>query len=122
MIANLVLLSHALANLLHNAVKFVAPGVTPKIHVWTVPVNDRVRICIEDNGIGVAPAYHKKIFGLFERVGKVKQYDGTGVGLAIVARAVTRMNGTYGVESALGAGSRFWLEFPAARPDLNGCS
>ncbi len=112
-LANPTLLYQCLSNLLHNAVKFVAPGVVPKIRVWTQPVNEKVKIWVEDNGIGIAPAYHKKIFGLFERVGKVKEYDGTGAGLAIVSRAVKRMKGACGVESALGAGSRFWLELPS---------
>jgi signal transduction histidine kinase len=74
-----------------------------------------VRIWVEDNGVGIDPAYHEKIFGLFERAGNLKAHDGTGVGLAIVARATQRMGGLCGVESQLGAGSRFWIELPAAR-------
>jgi signal transduction histidine kinase len=73
----------------------------------TVP---RVRIWVEDNGIGIAPEAHDKIFGIFERVSGLDHIEGTGIGLAIVARAVQRMNGTCGVESNPGNGSRFWLE------------
>ena len=73
-----------------------------------------VRIWVEDNGIGIAPDYHKKIFGLFERVGDVSTYQGTGIGLAIVAKATQRMGGSCGVESTPGEGSRFWIELPAA--------
>jgi PAS domain S-box-containing protein len=73
---------------------------------------DCVRIIVEDNGIGITPENHQKIFGVFERIpGK---YEGTGIGLAIVARAVQRMNGSCGVESKQNNGSRFWIELPAA--------
>lgn len=72
------------------------------------------RIWIEDNGIGIAPEAHEKIFGIFERVSGLDTVEGTGIGLAIVARAMERMGGTCGVESELGQGSRFWLQLPAA--------
>lgn len=112
--ANRALLLHCVGNLVRNAAKFVAPGVVPHIVVSTELRGDRVRIAVRDNGIGIDPACHKRIFGLFERVGDVRQYEGTGVGLAIVARAVERMGGTYGVESASGSGSCFWIQLPAA--------
>ena len=73
-----------------------------------------VRIWVEDKGIGIAPEYQKKIFGLFERVGDVSTYQGTGIGLAIVAKATQRMGGSCGVESTPGEGSRFWIELLAA--------
>jgi signal transduction histidine kinase len=109
-LATPTLLGQCLSNLLSNAAKFVEPGTTPHIRVRTEPRGDKVRIWVEDNGVGIDPAYHEKIFGLFERVGNLKEHDGTGVGLAIVARASQRMGGTCGVESAPGAGSRFWIE------------
>jgi signal transduction histidine kinase len=74
----------------------------------------RIRIWVEDNGIGIAPESREKIFGIFERLHVAGKYEGTGIGLAIVARAVQRMNGSCGVEPApSGQGSRFWLELPA---------
>lgn len=116
------LLLHCLNNLINNAVKFVAPGVRPRVRIYSAQTGNCVRICVEDNGIGVEPAYQKRIFGLFERVGNVKNYEGTGVGLAIVARAVERMGGHCGVTSAKGEGSCFWIELARAsgdcRPDL----
>jgi signal transduction histidine kinase len=75
-----------------------------------------VRIWIEDNGIGIDDSSQEKIFGIFERARGMNQYAGTGVGLAIVAKAVERMGGSHGVESEVGAGSRFWVELPAAKP------
>jgi signal transduction histidine kinase len=71
----------------------------------------RVRLWFEDNGIGISPEAQKKIFGIFERGESASQYDGTGIGLAIVARAMERMGGNCGVVSTAGEGSRFWLEF-----------
>jgi len=108
--AHPTLLGQCLANLLDNAAKFVAPGVKPRIHIRTEPRGDRVRIWVEDNGVGIEPAHHQKIFGIFERVGNLKTNQGTGIGLAIVARAAQRMGGICGVESSAGNGSRFWIE------------
>lgn len=108
------LLLHSLSNLVSNALKFVRPGVAPCVRIKTMQVGDKVRIYVEDNGIGISPVYHTRIFGLFERVGEVNRYDGTGVGLAIVARAAARMAGSCGVESSPGSGSSFWIELAAA--------
>jgi PAS domain S-box-containing protein len=82
--------------------------------VDTVDATSRIRIWIEDNGIGIAPQLHEKIFGIFERVSGLDHVEGTGIGLAIVARAMQQMGGICGVDSALGEGSRFWLELAAA--------
>lgn len=76
----------------------------------------RVRIWVEDNGLGIPPESHEKIFGIFERVDAMDVSNGTGIGLAIVARAVQRMKGSCGVESVEGRGSRFWMEFAPAPP------
>ena len=62
--------------------------------------------------IGIAPGQREKIFGLFQRLHHMDEYPGTGVGLAIVKKAVERMHGTVGVESEPGKGSRFWVELP----------
>lgn len=71
-----------------------------------------VRIWVEDNGVGISPEFHGKIFGIFERLSN--HQDGTGIGLAIVSKAIQRMGGRLGVESESGKGSKFWLELPAA--------
>lgn len=80
------------------------------------PVTPRsfVRICVSDNGIGINKDFQQKIFGVFERACDAQVYEGTGIGLAIFAKAVSRMGGRYGVESAPGRGSEFWLELPHA--------
>ncbi|MBD1863195.1 MULTISPECIES: PAS domain S-box protein [Trichocoleus] len=106
-------LIQALLNLLNNAVKFVPPDRQPQIHIWAELRSGWVRLWIEDNGIGIAPQYHERIFQAFERLHTRQAYPGTGVGLAIVRKGAERMRGRVGVESALGQGSRFWLELQA---------
>ncbi len=87
-----------------NDTEFLSQQQSPK----------QVRIWVQDEGIGIPREAHQKIFGIFERGVASERYEGTGIGLAIVARAMQRMGGTCGVESELGKGSRFWLELPAA--------
>jgi signal transduction histidine kinase/ligand-binding sensor domain-containing protein len=101
------------ANLISNAIKFVRPGVRPEIRIWTEPTGcGRIRLVVEDNGIGIEARHQARIFGIFERLHGVERYPGTGVGLAIVARACERLGGSCGVESVAGQGSRFWVELP----------
>ncbi len=106
------MLMQVFSNLLGNAVKFMPSGTKPRIRIWSEPRGERVRLFVRDNGIGIAPEEHKKIFGIFHQVGK--KYDGTGIGLAIVKKAVGRMNGQVGVESELGQGTTFWVELQRA--------
>jgi len=105
-------LSQALTNLIANGIKFVGPGVDPKVTLRAVRRDSVVRIEVEDNGIGIAPEYHERIFRIFERLNPSETFPGTGIGLAIVRRAMERMGGRSGVESELGRGSRFWFELP----------
>jgi PAS domain S-box-containing protein len=109
-------LTQAISNLLTNAVKFVGPGVTPTVHLRTERRGGNVRLWVEDNGIGINPAHQSRLFRMFERVHPSLPYDGTGVGLAIVRKALTRMGGDAGVESDGANGSRFWIELPEPPP------
>jgi signal transduction histidine kinase len=97
-----------------NAVKFQPKGKHPCVKIWAESKDGDVRVWVEDNGIGIAPKNHGRIFGLFEQVNAPNEYEGTGVGLTIVRKAVERMNGQYGFESNLGEGSRFWLQLKTA--------
>jgi PAS domain S-box-containing protein len=103
-------LVQVLSNLLSNAIKFVEPGVKPRINIWAEEKNSRIRIWVEDTGIGIAPEYHDRIFRIFERLQGVENYPGTGIGLAIVKKGLERMGGRAGVDSAPGRGSKFWVE------------
>jgi PAS domain S-box-containing protein len=147
------LLTQCFSNLLGNAVKFVAPGATPRVRVYadfptaenplagSSPVlhsafdeggsrtthpplqnctspsfqaaNPRfVRIWVEDNGVGIPDSVRHRLFGMFQRFNN--EYEGTGIGLAIVRKVTEQMGGTVGVESEVGKGSRFWVQ-------LRGC-
>ena len=107
-------LTQAVSNLLTNAVKFVPPKLKPEVRVWSEQRNSHVRLWIADNGIGVAPQYQHRLFNLFERIHPDLKHEGTGVGLAIVRKAVERMGGRTGMESDGANGSRFWIEISAA--------
>ena len=108
------LLVQCVSNLLTNAVKFVQPGSRAKVRVWTENRDSAVRFFVEDNGIGVPENLQARIFEPFQRGHPRAGYEGTGIGLAIVRKAIQRMNGNVGVQSRDGHGSRFWLELPAA--------
>jgi PAS domain S-box-containing protein len=103
-----------LVNLLSNALKFVASSAKPEVKLWTEPRADYVRLWVEDKGIGIEPKYLDKLFGVFQRLHPGAQYPGTGIGLAIVKRAVERMGGRVGVEAGASQGSRFWVELKKA--------
>ncbi len=103
-------LTQVIANLLGNAAKFVHPGTVAKIDVRAERLGNRLRLWIEDNGIGIDPKDAERIFSMFVRVNEASLYGGTGVGLAIVKKAVESMHGTVGVEPGKEGGSRFWVE------------
>lgn len=113
-LADPVLLRQALTNLVSNAVKFVSPGVAPAVRIRKEQRGPRVRIWVEDNGIGIAARHQGRVFEIFERLYPSDQYPGTGIGLAIVRRVVERQGGQVGVESEENRGSRFWIELPGA--------
>jgi len=109
---NVAALTQCLSNLVGNAVKFVPPGVVPHVKISAVTRDKRVRLSIQDNGIGIDPKMHGKIFAIFNRLSR--DYEGTGIGLAVVRRAAERMGGAILVESELGKGSTFHLELNGA--------
>jgi signal transduction histidine kinase len=91
-----------LANLISNALKFVPPGVPPRVTVFAEAEQGWERVCVMDNGIGISARDREKIFGVFQRLHSNEEYPGTGIGLAIVARGVERMGGHFGLESGVG--------------------
>ncbi|HEX4265310.1 MAG TPA: CheR family methyltransferase [Verrucomicrobiae bacterium] len=113
-------LTQVISNLLANACKFVPPNTTPQCKVWTERGNGHVRMFVRDNGIGIKPEHQHRLFGMFERIHPESQYEGTGIGLAIVRKAMERMGGQVGVESDGVNGSQFWIELPAAEDHLTG--
>ena len=112
---NEALLGQCVSNLLTNGAKFVLPGTTPRLRVSAETMEGgTVRVWFKDNGIGVAPEDHDRIFRLFERVHPSAEYEGTGIGLSIVRKATERMGAQVGFESKLGKGSNFWIELKEA--------
>ncbi len=105
-------LEQTVANLISNAIKFVPSQVRPQVRIWSEAHGERVRLYVQDNGIGIPAAEQEHIFGLFERLHGVETYPGTGIGLAIVQKAVERMGGRVGSEP--GRGSLFWIELERA--------
>lgn len=110
--ANRAALTQCIANLLGNAIKFVAPGVRPAVRVSARVDGERVRVSIADNGIGIPKRAHDAIFGVFYRL--EPGYEGTGIGLAIVRKAVERMGGGIAVESEPQRGSTFTFDLALA--------
>jgi PAS domain S-box-containing protein len=108
------LLTQCFSNLLGNAVKFVPPGVRPEVQVRSSASNGNTRVTVQDNGIGIEPKAQERIFGMFQRL--TAEYEGTGIGLAIVRKVAERMGGKVGVESAPGRGSSFWVDLRLATP------
>jgi signal transduction histidine kinase len=107
-------LVQVVANLVTNAVKFTRAGEPPLVALGAEREPDRVRLWVQDRGIGVLPEDQDRIFRIFERSRNAKDYPGSGVGLAIVKKGVERMHGQVAVESTPGEGSLFWVTLPAA--------
>ena len=108
---NEALLGQCVSNLLANSIKFVSPGTTPEMEISSEPVSpDSIRVWFKDNGIGIAPEDHDRVFRLFERIHPIAEFEGTGIGLSIVSKAVERMGAQVGFESGLGKGSKFWIQ------------
>ena len=108
--------NQCLSNLIDNALKFVPAGVTPQLRICSEATEQNIKICVIDNGIGIDPCHSDRIFRIFGRIHSDKTFPGTGIGLAIVSKAVARMGGTVGFTSEPGKGSTFWISLKNAGP------
>jgi PAS domain S-box-containing protein len=114
--ADMLQMRQLLQNLIANGIKYQPKGNVPEITITTKPAaNDMLRVEITDNGIGISPEYHNSIFGMFKRLHTNKEYEGTGIGLAVCKRIAQRHNGLIGIESQAGKGSTFWFTVAAAK-------
>lgn len=109
-------LAIALRNLVDNALKFSqhAPEPAIEIRAWTSDSN--CILCVRDNGIGFDMRFYDKIFEIFQRLQRAEEYPGTGIGLAMVQKAMERMRGRVWAESQVGAGAVFYLQLPLSGP------
>ena len=108
------LLKQVWINLLSNAVKFSAKAEVPSIEVEGTLDGSAALYTVRDNGAGFDPAYTAKLFGVFQRLHGETEFEGTGIGLALVQRIVSRHGGRVWAEGALGKGAAFSFSVPAA--------
>jgi PAS domain S-box-containing protein len=103
-------LTQALRNYLDNAIKFSREVAEPCIEIGAEETERTCRVWVRDNGIGFDMTYHDRIFEIFQRLHRDEDYPGTGIGLALVRKAMERMGGRAWAESAVGKGATFYLE------------
>ena len=107
-------LAMVLRNLIDNALKFTRPGVPPEITIEAAGEDNKVHITVKDRGQGFDMKYHDRIFAIFQRLHRPDDVNGTGIGLAMVHKAVERMDGRIWAESQPGQGAVFLVELPRA--------
>ena len=110
-------LERLLLNLVGNAIKYRAEDRQPTVWVSLTDSGAEWRVAIRDNGIGIKPEYHQRVFELFRRVGPRSKYQGTGIGLAVCQKIVTSHGGLVGVNSTPNEGSEFWFTLPKMQSD-----
>ena len=103
-------------NLISNALKFRREGETPRVHIGAKRSEGTWVIHVQDNGIGLEEKYEDRVFQIFQRLHSREEYDGTGIGLAIVKRIVERHGGRVWYESEVGKGTTFFLALPETQP------
>lgn len=105
-------LSVILRNFIENAIKFTKNNSNPKIQIVLSDSEDSWIISVKDNGIGFDMKYHNRIFDIFQRLHRAEDFPGTGIGLALVGKAIGRMGGKTWANSAPGEGATFFVEIP----------
>ncbi|MDP2316641.1 MAG: ATP-binding protein [Pseudomonadota bacterium] len=106
------LLQIVLANLLGNAWKFTAKTAEPRVEVFETVVNGERAFAVRDNGVGFDPGYADRLFQPFSRLHGTQEFEGTGIGLATVARIVRRHGGRVWAEGTPGHGATFYFTLP----------
>jgi len=108
-----VQLNQVFSNLIDNSIKYRHPGRKSVIEINATRQNDRVRYAVRDNGVGVAPEHHRRIFEIFHRLNPAGPVKGEGLGLTIVQRILDRLDGKIDIESVPDKGAAFIVELPA---------
>jgi PAS domain S-box-containing protein len=101
-----------LRNVIENSIKFTGKIESPEITVGILKEKATKTLFIKDNGIGFDMKYHDKIFDIFQRLHRIEEYPGTGIGLALVGKAMEKIGGSIWAESQPGKGATFYLKLP----------
>ncbi len=105
-------LAQALANLIDNAITYSREAEPPRLRIGGEESAAAWRLSVADNGVGFDMKYHDRIFGLFNRLVRADEYDGTGIGLAITKKVVEKQGGRVWAEATPGEGATFFVELP----------
>jgi PAS domain S-box-containing protein len=108
-------LRQVLSNYLDNAIKYSKKDASGTVTIGGSQTDDHWTLWVKDDGIGFDPKYLDRIFDIFQRLHRVEEYPGTGIGLAIVRKAVERIGGRVRANSAPGKGSTFYLDIPKSK-------
>ena len=105
-------LVQVLTNLIDNAMKYSQRASPPRLGIHAEALDGAWRLSVSDNGIGFNMKYHDRMFGLFNRLERTEEFEGTGAGLAIVKKVLDKQGGRIWAESAPGQGATFFVELP----------
>lgn len=111
-------LAQVLHNLVDNGLKYHGSD-PPRVHVSAEPQGEEWVVSVQDNGIGIAPRHHRRIFDIFRRLHTQQSYPGTGIGLALCRKVVERHGGRIWVESEPGKGSVFRFTLPINKTEVS---